>query len=153
MPALTALVERYRVTQPFKDSRIAVCVIPTPETGNLVWALGQLGARITLCSDNVISVDDDVAAAVAGWGISVFGKRDQTREEFFQCIRWATKFYGPQGETLLPTQIIDDGADMTQLIHREKVDWLHQLLVITEQTTCGINFDNGLVRRGSCWYR
>lgn len=147
MPALIALVKKYSKTQPLKGTRIAVCVIPTAETGNLVWGLITLGAEVRLCSDNVISVDDRVAAAIDSWGVSVFGRRDQTREEFFQCIHWATQFKDNRGKTTPPTQIIDDGSDLTSLIHREKLSWLDKILVVTEQTTCGINFDRALQQK------
>jgi len=78
-------------------ARIAICVIPTAATGNLVWSARALGASVRLCSDNVISVDDRITAAVASWGVPVFGKRDQTKEEFYECIREATKFVGESG--------------------------------------------------------
>lgn len=148
MPALTSLVKEYGVSKPLSGARIAICVIPTAATGNLVWAAKELGANVRLCSDNVISVDDRIAAAIAKWGVPVFGKRDQTREEFYESIRRATQFRNEYGETVPPTQIIDDGADMTLLAHRENLPWLKDVLVVSEQTTCGVNFDAGLMRNG-----
>ena len=129
-------------------ARIAICVIPTAATGNLVWSARALGASVRLCSDNVISVDDRITAAVASWGVPVFGKRDQTKEEFYECIREATKFVGESGAIIPPTQIIDDGADLTLLAHQENFPWLNDIKVVTEQTTCGINFDTSLMRSG-----
>ncbi len=146
MPALTSLVKKYHNSKPLSGSRIAICVIPTPATGNLVWAAKQLGADVRLCSDNVVSVDDRVAAAIVSWGVPVFGKRDQSREEFYDCIVRATQFKDSKGKNLPPTQIIDDGADMTLLIHKENYSWLSEIKVVSEQTTCGVNFDKGLMR-------
>ena len=150
MPAIASLVSEYAPKQPLRNSRIAVCVIPTPETGVLVKALKYLGASVRLCSDNVISTDDRVAASIVeNMGIPVFGKRDQTREEFFWCIRKTTEFADTNGKITFPTQIIDDGSDMTQLIHEEKVPWINRILLVSEQTTCGVNFDKGLMKKNS----
>ncbi|MBN1162183.1 adenosylhomocysteinase [Patescibacteria group bacterium] len=148
MPALVSLVKKYKETKPLKGSRISVCVIPTPETGNLIWALINLGAEVRLCSDNIISVDDRVAAAVDSWGVSVFGKRDQTLDEFFKCIQWALEFKDAEGNIVPPTQIIDDGSDMTQLIHRNKYKWAKELKGVSEQTTCGVEFAKTLKKQG-----
>lgn len=148
MPAITSLVKEYAPKQPLRNSRIAVCVIPTPETGVLVNALKDLGASVRLCSDNVISTDDRVAASIVeDMDIPVFGKRDQTKGEFLWCIRKATEFTDTDGKIIYPTQIIDDGSDMTQLIHEENVPWINQILLVSEQTTCGVNFDKGLMRK------
>ena len=148
MPALNSLVKEFGPSKPLTGARIAICVIPTAATGNLVWAARELGANVRLCSDNVVSVDDRITAALANLGVPVFGKRDQTKEEFFTSIRLATQFKDEGGAIIPPTQIIDDGADMTLLAHRENLPWLDDVLVVSEQTTCGVNFDNGLMREG-----
>jgi adenosylhomocysteinase len=147
MPTLVSLVEVYSKKKPLKGARISVCVIPTPETGNLIWVLKELGAEVRLCSDNIISVDDRVAAAIYSWGVPVFGKRDQSLDNFFNCIKMALEFKDKKGAIIPPTQIIDDGSDMTQLIHREKMSWIKKLKVISEQTTCGIEFSKKLADR------
>lgn len=147
MPSLQGIIKKYGSKKPLKGARIPVCVIPTPETGAFVWTLKQLGAVVRLCSDNVISVDDRIAAAVDSWGVKVFGKRNQSVEEFLQCIRWATLF--KVGNKIVPpTQIVDDGSDLTKLIHAEKVEWLNDIRGTSEQTTCGVLFDQGLQKRG-----
>lgn len=148
MPALTSLVKEYRKSKPLRGARIAICVIPTAATGNLVWAAKELGAEVRLCSDNVVSVDDRITAAVVRWGVPVFGKRDQTKEEFFNCIRKTTEFRDENGIITPPTQIIDDGADMTLFAHGKNLPWLDNVLLVSEQTTCGINFDIGLMKKG-----
>lgn len=148
MPGISAIIERYGQHQPLINQRIAVCVIPTPETANLVWALDRLGAQVRLCSDNVKFTNDEVAAAVTSYGIPVFAKRYQSRDEFVENIRLASRFPDRQGNLNPPTRIIDDGADMTLLLHREEPRLLSSIEAVTEQTTCGVNFDRELRRKG-----
>jgi len=147
MPSLQGILKKYGGKKPLKNTRIPVCVIPTPETGAFVWTLKSLGAEVQLCSDNVISVDDRVAAAIDSWGVKVFGKRNQSVEDFLQCIRWSTLFM-VDNNIAYPTQIVDDGSDLTKLIHAEKVEWLNDIKGTSEQTTCGVFFDQGLQKRG-----
>lgn len=148
MPGLVELVRHYGELKPLSGARIAVSVIPTPETGNLVWTLRKLGASVRLCSDNRVSTNDEVAAALVRWGIPVFAKRDQTKEEYFQCFREVVKFKDEKGNIVQPHQIVDDGFDLSQLMHEERPELIENLRGVTEQTTCGVNFAHKLMIAG-----
>lgn len=147
MPGLVEIVEKYRPIAPLKNVRIAVSVIPTDATGNLVWALKELGAEVRLCSDNRASTKDDIAAALVAMGVPVFARRNQTKEQFTQCFREVVKFRNERGELVYPDQIIDDGFDLSLLMHQEQPELMRSIRGLTEQTTCGVNFATGLMRK------
>lgn len=151
MPGLVEIVKRYRDVKPLSGVRIAASVIPTDATGNLGWALKELGADVRLCSDNRVSTKDEVAAALVGMGIPVFARRDQTKEQFLQCFRQVVKFKDEQGRPAYPHQIVDDGFDLTLIMHQEQPDLVQNIRGVTEQTTCGVNFAYGLMRRGKLY--
>jgi adenosylhomocysteinase len=145
MPGLVEIVTRYKDMQPLKGTRIAISVIPTDPTGNLVWALKELGANVRLCSDNRVSTRDDIAAALVAMDIPVFARRNQSKEEFTQCFREVVKFRDERGKIVHPHQIIDDGFDLTLIMHEEQPGLVESLRGVTEQTTCGVNFAHRLM--------
>lgn len=148
MPGLVEIVRRYGDIRPLHGIRIAVSVIPTDATGNLMWALKELGATARLCSDNRVSTSDEIAAALVTLGIPVFAKRDQTPEEYHQCFREVIRFRDNRDQLVPPHQIIDDGFDLTLHIHDEQPEVADSITGVTEQTTCGVNFAYGLMRKG-----
>ena len=146
MPGIVEIVDRHYLQQPLSSARIAVSVIPTDATGNLVWALQKLGASVRVCSDNRVSTSDEVAAALVAMNVPVFARRNQSKEQYQHCFSEVVKFPQVDGSCLPPHQVIDDGLDLVKFIHESDIDLATQLRGATEQTTCGVNFAHALLR-------
>jgi adenosylhomocysteinase len=131
MPVLSQIRARFEKEQPLKGKVLAACLHVTAETANLVRALKAGGAEVHLAASNPLSTQDDVAASlVADYGIAVFAKKGETKEEFFSHI-----------DALLskvPQLTMDDGADLVSTIHMRRSDLLSGILGGTEETTTGV---------------
>jgi adenosylhomocysteinase len=135
MPGLMALRERYGPTRPLKGARIAGCLHMTIQTAVLIETLIELGAEVRWSSCNIFSTQDHAAAAIAAAGIPVFAWKGMSEEEFDWCIE-QTLFW-PDGQAL--NMILDDGGDLTAMVHDRYPDLLKGIHGITEETTTGIH--------------
>ncbi len=134
MPGLMALREEYGASKPLKGARIAGCLHMTTQTAVLIETLIVLGAEVRWSSCNIYSTQDEAAAAIAKAGISVFAWKGETLEEYDWCIEQTLKF----GDKNL-NMILDDGGDLTMLIHNKYPEMLKDCFGISEETTTGVH--------------
>ncbi|RJF80609.1 adenosylhomocysteinase [Oleomonas cavernae] len=135
MPGLMALRAEYGASQPLKGARIAGCLHMTIQTAVLIETLIALGATIRWSSCNIFSTQDQAAAAIAAAGIPVFAWKGMSEEEFWWCIHQTVK--GPDGWT--PNMILDDGGDLTVLMHNEYPELMDGVYGLSEETTTGVH--------------
>lgn len=135
MPGLMALREEYANEQPLKGARIAGCLHMTIQTAVLIETLVELGAEVQWSSCNIFSTQDHAAAAMADSGVPVYAWKGMNEEEFWWCIE-QTLFF-EDGEPL--NMILDDGGDLTKLVHEEYPELLKDIRGISEETTTGVN--------------
>ena len=135
MPGLMALREEYGDTKPLKGARIAGCLHMTIQTAVLIETLEALGAEIRWSSCNIFSTQDQAAAAIADNGTPVFAWKGETEEEFWWCIEQT--IFGPDGWR--PNMILDDGGDLTLLMHEKYPELLEDVRGISEETTTGVH--------------
>lgn len=136
MPALMALREKYRAEQPLKGARIMGCIHMTIQTAVLIETLIDLGAEVRWSSCNIFSTQDHAAAAIAEAGIAVFAWKGETEEEFWWCIEQTLLKDGSPWEA---NMILDDGGDLTQLVHDKYPAMLKNIHGISEETTTGVH--------------
>lgn len=134
MPGLMALREEFAGKFPLKGARIAGCLHMTIQTAVLIETLIDLGATVRWASCNIFSTQDHAAAAIAAAGIPVFAWKDLNEEEFWECIHATVK--GPEGWT--PNMILDDGGDLTVLMHDEYPELMKEVKGLSEETTTGV---------------
>lgn len=135
MPGLMALRDEYGTTKPLAGARIAGCLHMTIQTAVLIETLIALGATVRWSSCNIFSTQDHAAAAIAAAGIPVFAWKGLTEEEFWWCIEQTVR--GPDGWT--PNMILDDGGDLTKLMHDKYPEMLDEVRGISEETTTGVH--------------
>ena len=135
MPGLIALREEYGDTKPLTGARIAGCLHMTIQTAVLMETLTALGAEIRWSSCNIFSTQDQAAAAVAAAGAPVFAWKGETEEEVWWCIEQTIT--GPNGWH--PNLILDDGGDLTQIMHEKYPELLTHVLGLSEETTTGVH--------------
>ena len=135
MPGMMALREEYGETKPLKGARIAGCLHMTIQTAVLIETLEALGAEVRWSSCNIFSTQDQAAAAIADNGTPVFAWKGETEEEFWWCIEQT--IFGPDGWR--PNMILDDGGDLTLLMHEKYPDLLKDVRGISEETTTGVH--------------
>lgn len=134
MPGLMALREEYGESKPLKDARIAGCLHMTIQTAVLIETLTALGAEVRWSSCNIFSTQDHAAAAIAATGVPVFAWKGETEEEFDWCIHQTIK--GPDG--WVPNMILDDGGDLTVMMHNDYPELMEGVKGISEETTTGV---------------
>ena len=134
MPGLMALREEYATEQPLKGARITGCLHMTVQTAVLIETLAALGAEIRWSSCNIFSTQDHAAAAIAAAGIPVFAWKGETEEEFWWCIDQTIDGRGDWR----PNMIVDDGGDLTLVLHRDHRDVLAGIRGLSEETTTGV---------------
>lgn len=144
MPGLMALREEYKASQPLKDARIAGCLHMTIQTAVLMETLVDLGAEIRWSSCNIFSTQDHAAAAMAEAGIPTFAWKGESEEEFWWCIDQT--IFGPDGWR--PNMILDDGGDLTLIMHEKYKDEMQNIKGISEETTTGVHRLNEMARDG-----
>ncbi|MDP9195848.1 MAG: adenosylhomocysteinase [Pseudomonadota bacterium] len=135
MPGLMALRAEYGKSQPLKGAHIVGCLHMTIQTAVLIETLVHLGATVRWSSCNIFSTQDHAAAAIAAEDIAVFAKKGMTDDEYWECIEQTLR--GPDGWT--PNMILDDGGDLTQLIHKKYPDMLRDIRGVSEETTTGVH--------------
>jgi adenosylhomocysteinase len=144
MPGLMALREEYASSQPLKGARIAGCLHMTIQTAVLIETLTALGADVRWSSCNIFSTQDQAAAAVAEAGVPVFAWKGETEEEFWWCIE--KTIFGPNG--WLPNMILDDGGDLTLVMHDKYPELLTHIRGISEETTTGVHRLVEMMKKG-----
>jgi adenosylhomocysteinase len=135
MPGLMQLRKEYAEQYPLKGARIAGCLHMTIQTAVLIETLVTLGAEVRWSSCNIFSTQDQAAAAIAEQGIPVFAWKGETEEEFWWCIEQT--ILGPNGWR--PNLILDDGGDLTKIMHDKYPDLLKNVKGISEETTTGVH--------------
>ena len=134
MPGLMALRDEYGAEQPLAGARIAGCLHMTIQTAVLIETLTALGAEVRWSSCNIFSTQDQAAAAVAAAGIAVFAWKNETEEEFWWCIDRTIE--GPDGWR--PNMILDDGGDLTAVMHEKYPALMEGVRGLSEETTTGV---------------
>ena len=134
MPGLMALRDEYGAEQPLAGARIAGCLHMTIQTAVLIDTLTALGAEVRWSSCNIFSTQDHAAAAVAAAGIPVFAWKNETEEEFWWCIDRTIE--GPDGWR--PNMILDDGGDLTAVMHARFPELMEGVRGLSEETTTGV---------------
>jgi adenosylhomocysteinase len=145
MPGLMALREEYVGTKPLAGARIAGCLHMTIQTAVLIETLIALGAEVRWSSCNIFSTQDHAAAAIAAGGIPVFAWKGETEEEFWWCIEQT--IFGPEGWR--PTMILDDGGDLTKIMHEQYAELLKDVRGLSEETTTGVHRLYEMVKAGT----
>ncbi len=135
MPGLMALREEFGASQPLADARIVGCLHMTIQTAVLIETLTALGATVRWSSCNIFSTQDHAAAAIAVTGVPVFAWKGLTEEEYVWCIEQTVE--GPDGWK--PNLILDDGGDLTKLIHDDYSALLPDIRGLSEETTTGVH--------------
>ena len=139
MPALMALREKYKAEQPLKGARIMGCIHMTIQTAVLIETLTALGAEVRWSSCNIFSTQDHAAAAIAAAGIPVFAWKGETEEEFWWCIEQTIKAEKDSDKLWDANMILDDGGDLTQIVHDKYPQLLDNIHGISEETTTGVH--------------
>ena len=134
MPGLMALRERYGASKPLAGARIAGCLHMTIQTAVLIETLQELGAEVRWSSCNIFSTQDQAAAAVAAAGCPVFAWKGETEEDYEWCIEQTLDFGDGRGPNLL----LDDGGDLTALVHDKHPHLLDEIRGVSEETTTGV---------------
>jgi len=144
MPGLMATRREYGDSKPLKGARIAGCLHMTVQTAVLIETLQALGATVRWSSCNIFSTQDHAAAGVAAAGTPVFAWKGLTEDEFWWCIEQTVR--GPDGWT--PNMILDDGGDLTLLMHQKYPEMLKDVRGISEETTTGVHRLREMARDG-----
>ncbi len=143
MPGLMALREEFGKTKPLKGARIAGCLHMTIQTAVLIETLVELGAEVRWSSCNIFSTQDEAAAAIAAAGIPVFAWKGETEEEYEWCIEQTIDFNGKG-----PNMLLDDGGDLTVLLHQKRPELLADVYGVSEETTTGVHRLYQMFERG-----
>ncbi|MBI5559506.1 MAG: adenosylhomocysteinase [Deltaproteobacteria bacterium] len=144
MPGLMAVREEYAGRKPLKGARIAGCLHMTIQTAVLMETLVDLGAEVRWSSCNIFSTQDHAASAMAAAGIPVFAWKGESEEEFWWCIDQT--IFGP--DNWRPNMILDDGGDLTQVMHEKYPELMKVVKGISEETTTGVHRLNEMMRDG-----
>ncbi len=135
MPGLMALRQEYRRKKPLAGARIAGSIHMTIQTAVLIETLVTLGADVRWCSCNIFSTQDHAAAAIVSGGVPVFAWKGETEKEYWWCL--TQTLFGPKNWR--PNLLVDDGGDLTQLVHTKFPELLKGIYGVSEETTTGIH--------------
>jgi adenosylhomocysteinase len=150
MPGLMAIREEYGPSRPLKGARIAGCLHMTVQTAVLIETLIALGATVRWSSCNIFSTQDHAAAAIAAAGIPVFAWKGETENEFWWCIEQTIR--GPahgSDKVWTPNLILDDGGDLTKLMHEKYPELMADVRGLSEETTTGVHRLRDMARDGT----
>lgn len=145
MPGLMKLREKYGPSQPLKGARVAGCLHMTTQTAVLIETLTALGAQVQWSSCNIFSTQDEAAAAIAKAGVPVYAWKGETDEEYIWCIEQTLIF--PDGQPL--NMILDDGGDLTNLVHEKHPELLKGIKGVSEETTTGVHNLYKMMKNGT----
>ena len=146
MPALMTLRNKYRNEQPLKDARILGCIHMTIQTAVLMETLVDLGAEVRWSSCNIFSTQDHAAAAMVAADIPTFAWKGETEEEFLWCIEQTIL---SDGKPWNANMVLDDGGDLTQMLHEKYPEMLKNIHGISEETTTGVHRLLEMMEEGS----
>ena len=146
MPALMALREKYHASQPLKGAKILGCIHMTIQTGVLIETLIELGAEVRWSSCNIFSTQDHAAAAIAAKGIPVFAWKGETEQEYEWCLEQTIL---KDGQPWDANMVLDDGGDLTMMLHQKYPAMLNQIHGITEETTTGVHRLQEMLKKGT----
>lgn len=146
MPALMTLRERHRDEQPLAGAKILGCIHMTIQTGVLIETLIDLGAEVRWSSCNIFSTQDHAAAAIAARGVPVFAWKGETEPEYEWCIEQTILEDGKPWDA---NMILDDGGDLTAMLHEKYPEMLERIHGITEETTTGVHRLYEMLEEGS----
>jgi len=135
MPGLMSLRKEFKKTKPLKGARIAGSLHMTIQTAVLIETLQELGAKVRWASCNIFSTQDHAAAAIAAAGTPVFAWKGETEKEYWWCTEQTLKFENGQG----PNMLLDDGGDLTHLVHEKFPQLLAEIKGVSEETTTGVH--------------
>ncbi|MFO7563740.1 MAG: adenosylhomocysteinase [Enhygromyxa sp.] len=144
MPGLMALRERYGASKPLAGARICGCLHMTVQTAVLIETLTALGASVRWSSCNIYSTQDEAAAAIAVTGVPVYAWKGETEEEYWWCIEQTLRWPDGSGPNLL----LDDGGDLTLLVHRDHPKLLADIKGLSEETTTGVHGLQKMAEKG-----
>ncbi|MFL0797480.1 MAG: adenosylhomocysteinase [Cellvibrionaceae bacterium] len=148
MPALMALRRKYKVEQPLAGAKIMGCIHMTIQTAVLIETLIDLGADVRWSSCNIFSTQDHAAAAIAAAGIPVFAWKGETEEEFLWCIEQTILSEKDGSDVWDANIILDDGGDLTEMVHSKYPDLLNDIHGISEETTTGVHRLAEMIEKG-----
>lgn len=135
MPGLMSLREEFSKIKPLKGARIAGSLHMTIQTAVLIETLKILGAKVRWASCNIFSTQDHAAAAIAAVNIPVFAWKEETEKEYWWCTEQTLKFKNNKG----PNMLLDDGGDLTRLVHEKHPELLKDIKGVSEETTTGVH--------------
>jgi len=144
MPVLTQIRQRFAKERPLEGFKIGACLHVTKETAVLVETLETAGAEVALCGSNPLSTQDEVAAAIAEWGVRVYAWRGETTEEYYWCINKVIDYK--------PMITLDDGADLVGTIHTSRREAVGAVKGGTEETTTGVIRLRAMASKGALKY-
>lgn len=139
MPGLMAIREEYGKDKPLKGARVAGSVHMTIQTAVLIETLIALGAEVRWSSCNIFSTQDHAAAAIAEKKIPVFAWKGETEQEYNWCLEQTLLFKDKKGKVIGPNMLVDDGGDLTNLVHEKYPELLSQIKGVSEETTTGVH--------------
>jgi adenosylhomocysteinase len=145
MPALMAIRHKYSAEQPLKGAKILGCIHMTIQTGVLIETLVDLGAEVRWSSCNIFSTQDHAAAAVVAGGVPVFAWKGETEEEYEWCLEQTILTDGKPWEA---NMVLDDGGDLTAMLHEKYPQVLDKVHGITEETTTGVHRLQEMLEKG-----
>ena len=144
MPGLMAIRKEYGKQKPLKGAKITGCLHMTIQTAVLMETLVELGAQVRWSSCNIFSTQDHAAVAMAAAGIPVFAWKGETLEEYDWCVEQSIVGWGKEGFNM----ILDDGGDLTSMVHNKFPQLLKQIIGITEETTTGVHHLYMMMKEG-----
>lgn len=144
MPGLMMLREMYADKQPLKGARITGSLHMTIQTAVLIETLTALGAEVRWASCNIFSTQDHAAAAIVATGVPVFAWKGETEEEYWWCLEKTV--HGPNGWT--PNMLLDDGGDLTIVMHQKFPELLKNVKGVSEETTTGVHRLYEMLKKG-----
>ncbi|GBE12410.1 adenosylhomocysteinase [bacterium BMS3Bbin14] len=144
MPGLMALRTEFAGQKPLAGARIAGCLHMTIQTAVLMETLVELGAELRWSSCNIFSTQDHAAAVMAAAGIPTFAWKGESEEEFWWCIDQT--IFGP--DDWRPNMLLDDGGDLTQVMHQKYPELMRDVRGLSEETTTGVHRLNEMAREG-----
>jgi len=139
MPGLMSIRQEYQAEQPLKGARIAGSLHMTIQTAVLIETLVALGAKVRWASCNIFSTQDHAAAAIAADGIPVFAWKGETEEEYWWTTEQTLQFKDSKGKLIGPNMLLDDGGDLTGLVHNKFPELLANIKGVSEETTTGVH--------------
>jgi adenosylhomocysteinase len=146
MPALMAMRKKYSASKPLADAKILGCIHMTIQTGVLIETLVALGAEVRWSSCNIFSTQDHAAAAIAASGVAVYAWKGETEEEYEWCLEQTIL---KDGQPWQANMVLDDGGDLTLMLHEQYPSILDNVHGITEETTTGVHRLQEMLDKGT----